>query len=823
MPEFTSGNTKFYSCRLFHNRHFSEPYDIINNIRLCPRNPKGHKAMLTHRCFAPAALGFFLLLTPEISAMNVDSIPDDAYVTVSPEGHLMQNGKRVRFWGIIGHWMNTRDLDKAHESGDSSRIAAAADQTRKNLVAMADRMVDMGFNLVRLWAAPTLKPYKKGDLSCDDLYAGFLVELDKRNIRIWNSVLMGGAARIDDVNLVNDPATAEAWKQAVKKAGGEISCWSCARVWDRRIEAAAMRNRAKYANWRNAYKGDLRWADDPQVVVWELENEERWQQKMFRGEWLSLPRFFQDELIQQWNGFLKTKYGTDAKLCDAWLGLLPGESMAAKTIQLMPLLDKTSAIMPSDANPQVLALLKKTAGQKYGREHFNRQRGADVVEFLVKILIESKTREKEALEKEGKSTRLSPCIMGTAEGYDIHDLYKYQFSDATAIATYMNGFHHDSTYKRFPWYSGLEEPPRTGWNVPWLETQRIPNKPFIVYECGFENPAKYRAEWPYRILALASIQDFDIINWHIWGHLPDQSRKNPWDGAMAYSHPEWNKGAGPLGLIYQNDEVYTAALKGAGEIFKNDLLKPAPKPTTFVFGTKSLYDPSTMDYGIAYGRIGDRVMPTAYRYGLQMYCDTSREDDTVIGPAFANRIFEPMPFKPTEQIEFDWHKGHLKLDAPGAVGYVGFFAQYGGPVKFSNGIILDKVTMKNDSGIAYPVTNDELYVCFSAAARDGRPLNTSRDVLITLVSTSFNKGFKLDHSKFIAEFLWQENPKAVVEIGKWPVLFAKPGATITAPMLNGMKYSLVDWHMKTIGTGVISGGKFDIPADKPVFCMQLTR
>jgi hypothetical protein len=788
--------------------------------------------MLIHRFIAPATFAFslFFLLAPEINAMNVDSIPDDAYVTVSPEGHLQLKGKRVRYWGIIhasivgnDAWWQ-RNLSRGNPTPEER--AKRIEKRKKDLAGFADRIADLGFNLVRLWDKPSLKPYTKGDGSGDDLLAWFIVELDKRNIKIWNSGLMVGGAKAEDVDLVKDPATAAAWQKAVKESKGEASVWSPARVWDRRIEAAAIRSRAAFANWKNEYKDGMRWADDPQVVVWELENEERWQQKMYRGEWMSLPRFFQDELIQQWNGFLKARYGTDAKLTQAWLGLLPGETLKDKTIQLMPMLDKTSAIMPSDANPQVLGLLKKTAKQKYGRDYFNRQRGADVVEFLEKILIESKAREKEALEKEGKSTRLSPCITGTAEGYDIHDLYKYQHSDATAIATYMNGMHHDSTYKRFPWYSGLEEPPRTGWNVPWLETQRIPKKPFIVYECGFENPAKYRAEWPYRIAALASIQDFDIINWHIYGSdLPDQSRENPYDGGMAYStsDPKLSAAIGPVGLIYGNDEVMVAAMKGAGEIFKNLLLKPAPNPTTFIFGRKSLYDPATMEYGVAYGNLGDRVMPTMYRYGLNMYVDTTREEDTVIGPSFANRIFEPMPYTPTDEIEYDVQRGHLKLDAPGAAGYIGFFAQYGGPVRFHNGVVLDNVTINNPPEIAYPVAPDERYICLSLSARDGKPLDTSNNILVSLVSTSFNKGFKLDHTKFKGEFLWQANPGSIVVIGTAPVQVARAGATITAPMLNGMSYKLLDWNMKVIGTGVISGGKFDIPADKPVFCMQLTR
>jgi len=34
--------------------------------------------------------------------IDVSAIPLDKYVTVSPDGHLQCEGKRVRYWGFIG-------------------------------------------------------------------------------------------------------------------------------------------------------------------------------------------------------------------------------------------------------------------------------------------------------------------------------------------------------------------------------------------------------------------------------------------------------------------------------------------------------------------------------------------------------------------------------------------------------------------------------------------------------------------------------------------------------------------------------------------------
>jgi hypothetical protein len=42
-------------------------------------------------------------------------------------------------------------------------------------------------------------------------------------------------------------------------------------------------------------------------------------------------------------------------------------------------------------------------------------------------------------------------------------------------------------------------------------------------------------------------------------------------------------------------------------------------------------------------------------------------------------------------------------------------------------------------------------------------------------------------------------------------------------MLDGMKYVFRDWHLKAVGSGEIKNGVLDVPNDKPIFCIDLTR
>jgi hypothetical protein len=55
------------------------------------------------------------------------------------------------------------------------------------------------------------------------------------------------------------------------------------------------------------------------------------------------------------------------------------------------------------------------------------------------------------------------------------------------------------------------------------------------------------------------------------------------------------------------------------------------------------------------------------------------------------------------------------------------------------------------------------------------------------------------------------------------VLTARVAGTVKAKALDGMRYVFLDWHMKPVGEGKVSGGELRIPSDKPVFVVRLTR
>ncbi len=496
------------------------------------------------------------------------------------------------------------------------------------------------------------------------------------------------------------------------------------------------------------------------------------------------------------------------------------------------------ALSMNDANEQARASLMGLE-QEYTRDDFAPQRASDAIAFFLEMQLAHKQRSAEAVKTFGKSCKLSPTIHDTGIGYEIQSQFLHQNADAVAHDAYVNGWGPEykepdlsaiksETQRRLkqldaerisanvgPWVNWLLKPPGISQGVPWLEHNKVEGKPFLVYETQIQQPAKYRADFPLRLAALASIQDWDWISWHYFSpHDEVGMIESPWDRPM-----DVTVGAHPQGYHYTYDEVQNATMRAAGHIFRGELLDPTKNPTKFIYGRKSLYDPASMDYGGSYGPDGMDMLQTVYQHGVRIEIDPTREDDKVIGPVvtFEERKTHN-PYTPTPQIVFDWKKGFLTFDAPAVSAFTGLLANYGDNVAFTNGVTLSGVKIVNPPGIFDPVGDDEKYIAFALYTQDGKSLAETKRAALSLVSTSFNTGFEMGAGK--AE---PNKPATGGKAGGLPVLVTRVGATVEASALDGMTYVMRDWHLRDIGSGRIDGGKLEIPAGKPVFFIDLSR
>jgi hypothetical protein len=332
--------------------------------------------------------------------------PND-YCTIQ-NGHLSYQGKRLRIWGSQGNLLagNYRWID-----------------------AEVKRFGDLGFNGFRtLWWDIDIDKwtYKKGDKSDADLRDYMFASLRKQGIWVWADMLNSALVKPEHVDLVNDPATRAAWLKALGEKPVNRPTYI---VWDARAEAGYIDQIKKILNHVNQHTG-LRWADDPVFYVWEIHNEQWWLQRILNyAVHLSMPEYFQKELYQQWNGWLKKKYGTDARLHEAWIGsLLPGESLEKATIRLLPL------NCPTGGAAEALGIdAKNFKGLKFTVRDFSKKRGGDVVDFLTNLLLEHKKRVYAAMRSVGKpgiGISVVPIVYDTGYSFSPQSIYVNSFGDA---------------------------------------------------------------------------------------------------------------------------------------------------------------------------------------------------------------------------------------------------------------------------------------------------------------------------------------------------------------------------------------------------------
>ncbi len=782
-----------------------------------------------------------LALTTMPMLHSAELPPDSEYVVVNEQGHLSVNGERERYWAVIGQLYHTPDL----KDGDSAEERTSKIETaRRGTDVLIQRYEDLGFNGARLWATPENPgaprageqvDYTKGDGSPTDSLDYFIARAKENGMRMWFAGLnRTGQVGPDDVGVIDDPDTEAAWREAVAEfegRGRDIRN-NLARIWDPRIQTLGIQRMEGIATHLNQHTG-LRYCDDPVFAVWELSNEEWWMRKMLGGRWQELPAYFRNSLIAKWNDYLREKYTDDEQLAAAWDGLLDGESITRGTILFAPMTGATpAAVSINDAGNHAIEAVQAMA-QEYGRDDFSWQRGADVIEFLLGIQMAHKRTEAAALKSWGKSTALSPLIYDTGIGYEVHSQFMHQNADAVAHDAYINGVGRvvpDSAIEetttplmrlqktieqerqapnRGRWNNWLLKPPGIAQGVPWLEIGKVEGKPFLCYETQIQQPAKYRADFPLRLAALAAIQDWDFVSWHYFGPVHDAGTDpRPFDRKL-----DVTTGGHPQGYHYTFDEVQNAMMRAAGHIWRSGGLKPAPNPTKFIYGRKSLYDPATMDYAGSYGMTGMDMLQTTYQYGTRLEIDPDRDDNEVIGPVVSvDARNTHNPYTPTPEITFDWKKGSLVYDAEAGVAFAGLLANHDAKYEFTNGVTLDGVKIHHPEGIFETVPDDELYVAFALYSTDGQPLDKAKTASLSLVSTSFNTDFYLGQGG--------DDPHRA---GDLPVLVARVEATVAAPQIDGMRYTLRDWHLQEIGSGTVADGKLHIPADQPIFVIEFER
>jgi len=370
---------------------------------------------------------------------------------------------------------------------------------------------------------------------------------------------------------------------------------------------------------------------------------------------------------------------------------------------------------------------------------------------------------------------------------------------------------HDPTDPTFPFASGLRSPPSING---WIMSRRFKDKPAFVYENMIFQPQKYKVEWFYRLLAWAALEDFDVIDFHYYGHrVPFRAAEDPY-GRHAIQLMSPNIVAN--GLLMRTDEALMSAVRTAGEIFKRGYLRPAPHPTTVTVGSETLWSLDGI-YGGPNAAIGDN---TVFHKGFQWAFDPQQTEDTVDGVLISDEEHAAEAVvKPTAQITYRWQDGIMIIDDPRAKILVGFVPR---SFEFKDGLSLRRINVSSPDGMPFVIPG-ERYVGFGIVSLDGEPLDRSARLLVSAANTSFNSGFELDLAKMAQDTAYAYGlARAIVDGGNAPVVIGRVGLTLQADWLAGRSYRMLDYNNNVLAEGTLTRPRLTIPADLPVHITEIT-
>lgn len=232
----------------------------------------------------------------DLSTLLVMPAGRDGRIRVGVDGHFYSGNRRQRFFGV-----NLSFTGGMPRKSDGERVAA--------------RLAKFGINIVRFhhmdstaWPGGLRARQQSGTGELEpeglDRLFYFINQLKQRGICANINLLVGRPFNAGD----GLPADIEkvGWKERHIVGFFNSQHVSLQKEYARKLLAT-----------RNPYTG-FTLAEDPSVVFVEINNENGLVHAWLGREVDVLPAVFRDELAAQWNAWLKSRYGTTAKLRDAW-------------------------------------------------------------------------------------------------------------------------------------------------------------------------------------------------------------------------------------------------------------------------------------------------------------------------------------------------------------------------------------------------------------------------------------------------------------------------------------------------------------------------
>ncbi len=615
--------------------------------------------------------------------------PKPGVYTQVQNGHLSYDGKRLRLWGVVG-------------SPD------------------VQRLVDLGFNAERIWnpaAHVTYTPdsakhgelatYTKGDGSKFDLADKHFAELKSHGLFVMFAALndtIPPSLLLDDDSFVTKGDDWNAWKTAIKGSIGKADLNNYL-YFDKRLQEIKKRHAKNLLTHVNPYTGKA-YGEDEAIAVYEVFNENGALYKTLSAGLSKWNPFFLKELQDQWNDWLRKKYTDDDGLTQSWGSLKPGESLVNGTVAPAPDIAR--------------------------KGDYPEQRADDFTRFLAEsenAFHQDFRSYCRSLFPKGVGANVAPFSFDTLFRPNITWSYYQSLGDVNSFGMYFWNLQ-----------SSLGKPPAAF----VIDSFTVENTPSILYETNAARPSPYRSEYPIKLAALASYQDWDGAFWHYWGSdgQGDSADLGYLTATMAppFADNVW------AAVHHEADPVMCSAMTMAGQIFLHGLIPPAAKPDIIELGGNAIFSYSNFS--------GIDLAPSTFKNGSALKFTPNADSGVTMngGPMPAPvRIDQAIASGP--YIKWDWPNSRLIIDAPSVKAYVG---KISAPFRFSDGITLGDVSTP--------------WICFSMVSDDGTPLagnSPVKRILMSGVYDAKNSGFQFNYD---VQGGPAEQAHAVGNFGREPIL-----------------------------------------------------
>ena len=192
--------------------------------------------------------------------------------------------------------------------------------------ALAERLAACGFDLVRLPDVASPEDAVRFD--------AFAAACAHRGLRLWADALVPALAvppSPADASLIEDPATAAAWTNALAEAAANRFDPFLAAPWDPRLESLLQHRVRAWARSFNPGMGVRR----SENAAWTLVGFSSGWRNAFLFDAAATnapvpPAFFREGFLEEWNDWLFERYGPDDAAASAIL--LPGESVSSNAV-----------------------------------------------------------------------------------------------------------------------------------------------------------------------------------------------------------------------------------------------------------------------------------------------------------------------------------------------------------------------------------------------------------------------------------------------------------------------------------------------------------